>query len=140
MRRDVVTVFRTGWRILYEDVCLFVAERLVDVLSELRCDDGDVQEQIRDLSRRMKRQVSAGTPWRERDNLDVIAFLDQPTLAILLNLVDECPVVPKNADASARGQTALRVTSEFEFVSENRQIAWVQGLVEPLPARLLERY
>jgi hypothetical protein len=81
--------------------------------------------------------VEAGTPWRERDNLDVIAVLDQPSWAILLGLVDECPVVPKQAQTPPH-KRPLRVAADFEFISENRQITWVREFVESLPAKLAE--
>jgi hypothetical protein len=135
LRQDLVTVFRTGWRILYEDVCLFAAKHLVEALSELRCDDRDIQNQITDLFRRMKTQAAAGTPWRERDNLNVIAILDPPSWAMLVNLVDECAVVPRNACTPSE-KPPLRVTTEFEFVSENCQIAWARDFAESLPALL----
>jgi hypothetical protein len=137
VREDLVTVFRTGWSVLHEKVCLYVATRLVEILSGLTCDDDELQDQITDLSRRMKTQVEAGTPWRERDNLDVIAVLDQPSWAILLGLVDECPVVPKQAETPPH-KRPLRVAAEFEFISENRQITWVREFVESLPAKLAE--
>lgn len=135
VRQSLVPVFQTGWRILYEDVCLFAAQRLVEALSELRCDDRDIHNQITDLMGRMKTQVECGTPWRERDNLNVIAILDQPSWAMLVNLVDECAVVPKNACTPAE-KPPLRVTTEFEFVSESRQIVWARNFAESLSGRL----
>jgi len=65
------------------------------------------------------------------------AILDQASWATLLGLFDECPVVPKVAGAPADEPPPLRVTSEFEFISENSQVAWVRGFVESLPERLL---
>jgi hypothetical protein len=135
LRQDLVAVFRTGWHILYEDVCLFVANRLVEALSDLRCDDRDIQKQIRDLFRRMKTQIAAGTPWRERENLDVIAILDQPSWAMLVNLLDEFPVVPRDA-CTPREKPALRVTMDFDFISENRQITWARNFAESLSETL----
>jgi hypothetical protein len=135
LRQDLVTVFRTGWRILYEDVCLFAANRLVDALSDLRCDDRDIQNQIVDLFRRLKTQVAAGTPWRERDNLNVIAILDSPSWAMLVNLIDECAVVPRDACTPSE-KPPLRVTTEIEFVSENRQIVWARNFGASLAERL----
>ncbi len=139
LRQDLVAVFRTGWSVLYEDVCLYVARRLVEILADLRCDDDELQDQLRELHHRLKTQIKAGTPWRERDNLDVIAILDQPSWATLLGLVDECPVVPKVAQTRADGRPPLRVASEFEFISENGQIAWVRDFLEALPDRLVAR-
>ena len=138
LEQDLVGVFRAGWRLLYEDVSLYVAERLVEVLSDLRCDDEEVQDQIMDLSRRLTAQVHAGTPWRERDNLDVIAVLDQPSWATLVGLLDECPVVPRRADRPS-ARKPLRMTAELEFISENTQVAWVRAFVESLADRLGER-
>jgi len=137
--QDLVAVFRVGWSVLYERVSMQVAKRLVAILAKLRCDDDEVRDQIRELRRGLKAQVEAGTPWRERDNLDVIAMLDQPSWATLLGLVDECPVVPRAREPKRHGKPPLRVSSEFEFISENRQIAWVGDFMEALPSRLAER-
>src|SRR5262249_2016781 len=40
---DLIRVFQAGWRILYADVCLFTAKRLIAVLDDLRCVDRDTQ-------------------------------------------------------------------------------------------------
>ena len=104
VRQDLVTLFRAGWRILYEDVCLPTAARVVDVLSSLEVDDTELQSSIADVVRGLKEQLKAGTPWREAENLDVIAILDQPSWATLVNLVAECPVVPRGADVPVRSR------------------------------------
>ena len=119
-----------------EQVCLQTARRLVRVLSDLACDDAEVQEQIADLAALLKRQIAAGTPWRARDSLDVIAILDTPTWSTLLGLVDECPVVPKQIGKPADARPALRVAPDVEFISENRQVSWVREFLEFLPSRL----
>ena len=49
-------------------------------------------------------------------------------------LVDECPVVPRSL-AEEPG-ASLRVTTEFEFISENAQIEWARDFVDSLPVRL----
>jgi hypothetical protein len=121
--------------VLHEQVCLFAARQLVDALEGLACDDRDVQGQITALSRRMKVEIDAGTPWRACDELDVVAILDLPSWWILLGLVAECPVVPRDADAIAARQP-LRVASEFEFVSENRQVASARAFALSLPESL----
>jgi hypothetical protein len=136
LRQDLVAVFRIGWRLLYEGVCLFAAKRLVEALSDLRCDDRDIQKQITNLFRRMKTQIAAGAPWSERDNLEVIAILDPPSWAMLVNLLDECPVVPKNA-CTPSAKPPLRVPTDFEFISENRQITWAQDFAKSLSERLV---
>jgi hypothetical protein len=133
--RDLVGIFHDGWRILHEDVALFAAGRLVDVLADLACGDGHVRRQIVELCGRLRTQLAAGTPWRERENLDVLASLDLPSWAVLVNLVDECPVVPRDT-AVAPGRPALRVNTEFEFISEYRQVKWVAGFLDSLPGNL----
>ena len=52
-----------------------------------------------------------------------------------VGLVDECPVVPKPSPKSC-GRPPLRVTTEFEFISENAQIEWARDFVDSLPVRL----
>ena len=40
---DLVSIFQVGWRVLHADVCLFAADRLIDTLTDLRCNDRDIQ-------------------------------------------------------------------------------------------------
>jgi hypothetical protein len=136
--RDLVTVFRIGWSAAHERVCLHAARRLVEIVSGLECDDANVRPQLRTLSQRMAAQVRSGTPWRARDDLDVLAILDLPSWSTLLGLVDECPVVPK-PPTTGPARVALRVTTGFEFISEGSQIAWARDFVESLPDRLAGR-
>ncbi|HVQ29767.1 MAG TPA: DUF6178 family protein [Vicinamibacteria bacterium] len=135
--QDLVTVFRRGWGLLNERVSLHVARRLAAIVSDLTCDDEEVQDDLTDLVRRLRRQLDNGTPWRERESLDVIAILDQPSWSILQGLLDECPVVPKRFDPSAMPRP-LRMAPGFEFISENTQIDCVRDFLESLPARLTE--
>ena len=135
VEQELVTVFRWGWSVLHERVCLDLARRLVRALADLRVDDLQVQHDLTELRIRMAAQLKAGTPWRERDRLDVLAILDPPAWATLLGLVDECPVVPKPSPKSS-GRPPLRVTAEFEFISENAQIEWARDFVDSLPVRL----
>src|SRR5262249_41511880 len=90
---DLVSVFQVGWAVLHEDVSTYAAEQLIGVLTSLRCDDREIQTGLDALRIEMARQLQAGTPWRARDALDVIAILDMPAWAILLALIDECPVL-----------------------------------------------
>jgi Family of unknown function (DUF6178) len=135
VEQELVTVFRWGWSVLHERVCLDLARRLVGVLADLRIDDLQLQHDLTQLRIRMAAQLKTGTPWRERDRLDVLAILDPPAWATLLGLVDECPVVPKPSPKSS-GRPPLRVTTEFEFISENGQIEWARDFVDSLPVRL----
>ena len=135
VHRSLVPVFQTGWRILYEDVCLFASERLVETLSEMTSDDRDIQERISETCRRMKTQIAARTPWLERENLDIVAILDLPSWTMLVNLIDQCPVVPKDVCSPAE-KPPLRVATEFDFISENRQIIWARNFAASLPEKL----
>jgi len=137
VEQELVTVFRWGWSVLHERVCLDLARRLVRALADLRVDDLQVQHDLTQLRIRMAAQLQEGAPWRERDRLDVLAILDPPAWATLLGLVDECPVVPKPSPKSC-GRPPLRVTTEFEFISENAQIEWARDFVDSLPVRLAD--
>lgn len=136
LRYDLVTVFRVGWTVLHEQVVVYVARRLMEILSELSSDDSDLHDDLRQVCRWLRKSLSAGAPWHARDHLDVIAILDTPSWAALLRLLDECPVLPKDLEPKASGR-ALRVSADFSFISENRQIAWVRTFIEQLPDRLV---
>jgi hypothetical protein len=130
---DLVGVFRAGWNVLYEEASLFVAGRLIATLDELRCSDAELRADARRLARTLRKQVDLGTPWRARESLDVVLRLDSQAWAMLRGLLDECPVLPKPTDGRA-----LRMSSEFEFISETRQLARVREFVLSLPEALSE--
>jgi hypothetical protein len=136
-RHDLVAVFRAGWRVLHERVGLHVARRLGETLAELSCDDDEVQADISELRGRLGAAVAAGTPWRVRDQLDVLAVLDQPAWASLLGLMDQCPVLPKAVDEPWAESRRLRVSGGFEFIAENAQIDRVRAFAESLRSRLV---
>ena len=133
---DLVSVFQVGWRILHVEVCLFAADRLVDTLTELRCDDAETQYGLEALRAAMSRQRQAGTPWGARGAMDVIAILDTPAWAALLGLIDECPVLHGVIGASARPGTRSISMSAFEFISGNDHIAAVHAFLNQLPSTL----
>ena len=89
-----MTTFEVGWAVLYEDVSLFVADRLIATLTDIRCTDPEIEHGLADLKRTLVRERHAGTPWRARGALDVLGMLDMPAWASLLGLLDECPVLP----------------------------------------------
>src|SRR5262249_6797534 len=93
--RDLVTIFRVGWSVLHESVCLHAVRRLVEALATLEMHGGALRDDLRTLRRRIEEHAEA--PWRVREDLDVIALLDPPTWATLLGLLDECPTVPRRA-------------------------------------------
>ncbi len=131
--QSLVGCFHGGWRVLYEEVSLLTARRLAEVLAALRCADRVVERQARDTARQLLRDANAGEPWRSRDEIEVVAMLDQPSWVVLVNLIDECPVVPRDVEGR---RSRLRVSAEFDFISENRQIVWVREFIGRLPVAL----
>ena len=133
---DLVAVFEVGWTVLYENVCMYAADRLVHVLTSFRCDDRATQGALDSLRVTMTRQLREGAPWRARDALDVIAILDMPAWAALLALTDEFPVLHAAVEASLTGSIRGVGAAAFEFFSENHQIAMVHDFMQSLPQRL----
>ena len=133
---DLVSVFQVGWRILYTDVCLVAADRLVDTLTNLRCDDGQIQFELASLRNALSRQRQAGTPWGARGAMDVIAILDTPAWAALLGLIDECPVLHGVIGAAGRAGVRSISMSAFEFISGNDQVAAIHEFLDRLPSTL----
>jgi hypothetical protein len=134
--QDLVAVFQVGWSILYERVCLYTAQHLVQVLTHTRYGDRETRGALNALRVEMKKHVKAGAPWRSRDALDVIAILDAPAWMTLLGLTDECPVI--HAGIAASQGTGVRAisASAFDFISENSQIAAVHEFMRILPETL----
>ena len=134
---DLVTVFQAGWAVLYERVCLATAERLIGVLTRLRCEDREIQKGLDALRVDLRKQCHAGTPWLARDGLDVLTSLDMPAWAALLGLIDECPVMHAAIGAASSGSRTRAISaSAFEFISENSQIAAVDAFMRSLPDTL----
>ena len=126
MDHDLVSVFEVGWAALYEHVSMFVAERLLVALSDVRCGDADIQEELGTLQIELTRQCRAGTPWRARNAFDVIATLDMPAWVSVLGLLDECPVIPAALTATLERRTGAISPTEFEFISTRSQLANVR--------------
>ncbi len=139
VRQDLIGVFQAGWTVLYEEVCMYAAKQTIDVLSHLRCTDREIQSGLKALRVGLTAQWRAGTPWRSRDALDVIAILDTPAWATLLGLIDECPVAHAALAASRQSSRIRSVSpSAFEFISENGQIEAVREFMRTLPETLRE--
>ena len=132
---DLVTAFQVGWTILHRDVCVFAAERLIDVLATIRCTDRDIHLRLDGLRHELIRHVGNREPWRARHSLDVIIMLDAPSWAALLALIDECPVAHAALAASRQRSRTINPT-DFEFISQNSQIAAVRDFMASLPAVL----
>ena len=133
---DFISVFQVGWAVLYRDVGLYAAERLIAVLRSLRCADREIQKGLDALRIEMTKHWRAGAPWRARDALDVLTALDMPAWAALLALIDECPVIHAGLSASRGSHTSAVSASAFEFISENGQIASIREFMEILPKTL----
>ncbi len=136
VHQDLVGVFQVGWTILHEDVCAFAAARLIAVLRGLRCDDRELQAELKGLVRDLTRQSHAGVPWRARESFDVMAILDMTAWAALLGLIDECPTIHAGLAASGASRVRSVSSTAFEFVSENSQIVSVRAFMASLPERL----
>jgi hypothetical protein len=130
---SLVRCFQDGWRVLYEEVSLFTARGLAAALSTVSCRDPVIERLSRETARQLLRRADEGEPWRARDEIEAVAMLDLPSWAVLQDLLDECPVVPRDLDGSA---SRLRIAREFDFISEARQIAWVRDFVGRLPESL----
>jgi hypothetical protein len=123
-----------GWAVLYENVSMFVAERLLVALSHVRCSDAEIQKGLGSLRIELTTQCQEGTPWRARNALDVIAMLDMPAWVSVLGLLDECPVMPAALMATLEGRTGAISATEFEFISTCSQL----GSVREFMARFLD--
>jgi hypothetical protein len=130
--QDLLSMFQIGWSLLYNDVCMYAAGHLVGVLARLRIGDCDTQTALDDLRVEMLGHWQSGAPWRARDAMDVLAILDMPAWAAMLGLIDECPVMHA-AIGAIRDSTKRAIGgSQFEFISENRQIAHAHEFMEAL--------
>jgi hypothetical protein len=136
VHHDLVGIFQVGWATLYRDVCLYAAERLIEVLTRVRCDDRETQAGLDELRVELEKCLKAGAPWRARGALDVITTLDTPAWAALLALVDEFPVLHACVGALKDSRTLAANASDFEFISENSQIVSVREFMLSLPERL----
>jgi Family of unknown function (DUF6178) len=133
---DLVSVFQVGWTVLHCEVSMYAAEQLIAVLDRMRCDDREIQAELYALRVKMAKHWQAGAPWRARDALDVIATLDLLAWAVLLALIDECPALHAGVGASQDSRTLSVSATDFEFISENNQIASVREFMRSLPETL----
>jgi len=106
---------------------------LMVILRELRCVDAEVQDGLRALLIELRTQCDAGTPWRVRDALDVMATLDTAAWIALLGLLDECPVMPEALTAILEGRRGAVSATNFEFISTVDQIDVVRVFMARLP-------
>ena len=115
---------------------MHAAEQLIHVLAGLRTTDRDTQGGLDTLRFELLRQWRAGTPWRARDALEVLVILDMPAWAVMLGLIEECPVFHAVLRAGHGSKARSVSASACEFISENRQIDSIHQFLEALPATL----
>jgi hypothetical protein len=129
---DLVTAFEAGWKVLHQDVSMFVASSLIDTVSDLHCADEAIQDDLNDLRRELTRERDAGTPWRARGALEVLAMLDTPAWASVTGLLSECPVLPKVLIATLERKTGAVSATAFEFFSTRDQVEKVHAFMATL--------
>jgi hypothetical protein len=131
--RDLLTAFEVGWALLHT-LSLSVSEQVIKIVEALECRDRDIQLRLAGLARELRRGASDGAPWRAHDALDVFVMLDSASWAGLTALIAECPVM--HAAIAADRQCHRIHPSDYEFISENSQIATVEAFIRSLPTRL----
>jgi hypothetical protein len=136
VQQDLVGAFQIGWAVLYEEVCMRAAERLVRTLTDTRTLASDTQQALVALRLAMKRHWKAGTPWHAREAMDVLAILDMPAWAAMLGLIDECPTLHAALAATERREKGPIGATAFEFISENSQIDLAHAFLDRLPQLL----
>ena len=132
----LTTVFQVGWRVLHRDVSMAASARLLDILDAMRPRDRDAQFEFQAFARELRREHQAGTPWRARHGLDILAPLDLLAWAALGALLDECPVMLANVSADAGRGLHTVDPSKFQFIADGRHIAAVHAFLASIPELL----
>jgi uncharacterized protein DUF6178 len=122
VEHGLIAEFEAGWRMLHDEISLFVTDALIATLGELRTVDNQVQRDLDRLRRELTRERAAGTPWRAAASLEVIAILDTPTWACLCGVLSECPVVPDALSAILDRRTSAVSATAFACFTMRTQI------------------
>lgn len=133
MDHDLISVFQVGWRVLHDEVGMYAAKQLIEILAGMRCDDRELQRDLDALRIELAKHWRAGTPWQVRNALEVIATLDLLAWTVLLALIDECPALHAGVGASQKSGALSVNAADFEFISENSQIASIREFMRSLP-------
>nr|AGS77292.1 hypothetical protein [Myxococcus fulvus] len=130
-RQDLVKLFQVGWSILHQDVLLFTARSLQDLLTRMASGLRDAQK-VKELTRMaatLKADINAGKPWQSRGRLDGLGLiLDRSTLLSLKALLSEYPFLPR-AIADGAVDTKKR---EARFIFTAKHIQAVQDYLKGL--------
>jgi hypothetical protein len=129
----LVPVFEAGWRVLYQDVSLFAADRLLATLAALQHVEPDAARGLYTFQRQLAAHRAAGTPWLARDAADVLARVDAIAWISVLGLLDECPIVPETITAVLERRKTPVSPTAFEFISTKAQIGDVHVFMRMLP-------
>ena len=92
---------------------------------------------LRGLHRALMKCVRDAAPWRAQNQLDVLLMLDAPSWAAVLAATDECPVMHRAMEAGQEHARAID-PADFQFISENSQIARVREFMASLGDRLTQ--
>jgi hypothetical protein len=130
---DLVSVFEVGWSVLHEDVSMFVAKELLAALRDVRASDGDITKGLKVLRTELRKQVKAGTPWKARNALDVVAMLDLAAWTSVLGLLDECPSIAAALTATLDGRTGAVSATDFDFIATRSQLDKVREFMTRFP-------
>jgi len=122
---------------LYQDVCVFAAKSLADILRDARVADEDLQGSLNLLRIRLLRAIEDGTPWRAAEALDVLTSFDLPAWAALVGLIAECPVVHGGLVASVDRSVRQVDPNAFQFIAGQDQLMLVRRFMTALPEILL---
>src|SRR5204862_7799299 len=123
--RDLITAFQIGWTIIHRDVCMYGAERLIDVLGAIGISDRDFLLRLDALRRELIRHTANREPWHVNEALDVFLTLDATAWAGLVGLIADCPIIHGAVSGSRRSR--LRIDpADFQFISQRSQIAIVR--------------
>lgn len=128
---DLIAVFQLGWAALHE-MSMSAAARLARILEKVRTVDMETQLGLEFLRRTLVKQCEAGSPWRARDALDVIAVLDMLAWVSLLGVLGECPVLPAALTATLERRTGAVSATAFEFISTRSQVGQVRAFTSEL--------
>jgi hypothetical protein len=137
IEHDLLTVFEVGWTILYRDVSMAAADRVLAALDAVQSSDQDLQFGLHTLRRELRKQRDRGTPWRACEKLEALSPLDLPTWAALTSLFDECPVMLSNVWHPSGGPRYTVNPAEFQFIGEARHVAAVDEFLHALTELLV---
>ena len=133
---SLVDAFESGWSALHRDVSLFAADRLVDVLGDLRSDDAELQRDFAGLRQALRRHRAADMPWLARGRVDALAVLDPVAAVAVQGLLSECPVVTSALTAVVEGQVSGVDPRAFQVIASRAHIGEIRLFLRMLPAVL----